>query len=66
VVNAEPVADVVAEPPIVEAVVVETPAKATRRRKAVKPKPGPDTPKPKRAAKSRKTVRTKDVAADRK
>jgi hypothetical protein len=65
VVNAEPVAEVVAESPIVEAVVVEPPAKAPRRRKAAKPKSGPDTPKPKRAAKSRKTVRTKDVAADR-
>jgi hypothetical protein len=66
VVNAEPVAEVVTEAPIVEAVVVETPAKATRRRKAAKPRPGPDAPKPKRAAKSRKSVRTKDVAADRK
>jgi uncharacterized protein (TIGR00288 family) len=65
VVNAEPVAEVVAEAPIVEAVVVETPAKATRRRKGVKPRPGPNTPKPKRAAKARKTVRRKDVAADR-
>ena len=65
VVNAEPVAEVVAEAPIVEAVVVEPPAKATRRRKGVKPRPGPNTPKPKRAAKARKTVRRKDVAADR-
>jgi hypothetical protein len=64
-VNAEPVAEVVAEPPIVEAVVVESPVKPARRRKAVKPKPGPNTPKPKRAAKARKTVRRKDVAADR-
>ena len=65
VVTAEPVAEPVTDAPIVEAVVIEAPARPTRRRKAVKPKPGPETPKPKRTARARKTVRNKDVAADR-
>jgi uncharacterized protein (TIGR00288 family) len=66
VVTAEPVAEPVVESPIVEAVVEETPPKPTRRRKTAKPKSGPDTPKPKRTtSRARKTVRSKDVAADR-
>jgi uncharacterized protein (TIGR00288 family) len=65
VVTAEPVAEAVTEPPIVDAVVVEPPVKPTRRRKTAKPKPDPGTPKPRRTARARKSVRAKDVAADR-
>jgi hypothetical protein len=65
VVTAEPVAEPVTEAPIVEAVVVEAPVKAARRRTTTKPKAGPDTPKPRRTARARKSVRAKDVAADR-
>jgi hypothetical protein len=58
------VADVV-EPAVVEATVVDTPPKPTRRRKASKPKGDGDAPKPKRTAtRTRKAVRTKDAAAD--
>ena len=65
VVVAEPIGEPVTEAPIVEAEVVEPPVKPARRRKTARPKPDPTTPKSKRTTRSRKTVRAKDVAADR-
>jgi uncharacterized protein (TIGR00288 family) len=66
IVDVEPVIAPEPEAPVVEAVTVAVPAKPSRRRKTAKPKGDGDAPKPKRTAtRSRKTVRTKDVAADR-
>src|SRR5688572_13675701 len=66
IVDAEPVAEPAAEAPVVEVAAAEAPAKpARRRRRTAKPKPDPGTPKPRRTARARKSVRAKDVAADR-
>jgi uncharacterized protein (TIGR00288 family) len=67
IVDVEPVVTVEAQEPVVEAIAPEPPAKPARRRKSTRPKGDGDAPKTKRTAtRARKTVRAKDVAADRK
>jgi hypothetical protein len=64
-VDVEPTVEDVSEPPVVEAIIVDAPAKPARRRRAAKPKGDGDAPKPKRpATRARKAARPKDVAAD--
>jgi hypothetical protein len=65
IVDAEPVVEPAVEAPVVEATPVETPAKPARRRRTAKPKAEAAASRPKRTpARARKTVRTKDAAAD--
>jgi uncharacterized protein (TIGR00288 family) len=67
IVDVEPTVEDAGEPAVVEATILETPPKPTRRRRAApKPKGDGDTPRPKRTVpRTRKAVRAKDVAADR-
>jgi outer membrane biosynthesis protein TonB len=64
IVDAEPVVEPPIEAPIVETASVEPPT-PPRRRKAAKPKAEAAGTRSKRPARARKTVRTKDAAADR-